>query len=793
MGELMRRKDWAETPLGSPAGWSDSLRTAVSICLQSRFPILIWWGPEMVMIYNDAYRPMLGDKHPQSMGQRGRECWSEIWHIIGPMLEGVRERGEATWSEDQMLPLARYGFAEECYFTFSYSPIHDETGAVGGVFCAVTETTRRVLGERRLATLRELGAATKQETAEAACRAAASIVANNPADLPFALVYLTDGTVLRLAGSAGLEPGSVFAPVTAPTAMTDPWPVAEALRAGTAMAASNLASPGTGAALVVSLAIPGHPDSAGLLIAGISPRLALDEDYRGFLKLVAGQIATAVSEARAFEAEKRRAEALAEIDRAKTAFFNNISHEFRTPLTLMIGPLEDAIAGWEELSPVNRDRLLLAQRNAARLLKLVNTLLEFSRIEAGRIEASYELTDLAMFTAELASVFRSAIERAALTLKVDCQPLPGPAFVDREMWEKIVLNLLSNAFKFTFTGAIEVALRGDQDSAVLTVSDTGIGIPAEELPRLFDRFHRVKGARGRSYEGSGIGLALVQELARLHGGTVRVESEVDRGSKFIVTIPLGAAHLPENRIGAPRALASTASRAGTYVEEVLRWLPENTDGGKPRKDPASPRSGGSRTPFGAPRSGPVPRVILADDNADMRGYLARLLAEHYEVEAVADGVAALQAARRQAPDLILSDVMMPHLDGFGLIQELRADANLKALPVILLSARAGEEARVDGLEYGADDYLIKPFSARDLLARVNAQLNLAQLRRDATGTLQQSHRDLRLRAEELRAFNEMAVGRELRMIELKREFNQLCAELGRPPRFPLEPEEPARG
>jgi PAS domain S-box-containing protein len=445
-----------------------------------------------------------------------------------------------------------------------------------------------------------------------------------------------------------------------------------------------------------------------------------------------------ITEKKAHEREiARQREELAKLDELKTQFFANISHEFRTPLTLMIGPLEDAMAQSEGLPASMREQLELAHRNSLRLLKLVNTLLDFSRIEAGRIQASYEPTELAVLTAELASVFRSAIERAEMKLVIDCAPLSEPVYVDREMWEKIVLNLISNAFKFTFKGEIDVSLRETGDAVVLTVRDTGIGIPVEEIPRLFDRFHRVKGARGRSYEGSGIGLALVQELVKLHGGHVRVESEVDHGSRFIVSIPRGKAHLPADRIDADRALTSTALRSDAYVEEVLRWLPDGPPAGRiaeglADRQPEDVR--GESIPKAA--GAKAQRILLADDNADMRNYVRRLLVQcGYEVEAVADGSAALGAARARRPDLILTDVMMPELDGFGLLHELRADPALGMVPVILLSARAGEETRIEGMHAGADDYLIKPFSARELLVRVESHLNMVRLRYEAAEAL----------------------------------------------------------
>ncbi|MGA3186972.1 MAG: ATP-binding protein [Bryobacteraceae bacterium] len=441
-----------------------------------------------------------------------------------------------------------------------------------------------------------------------------------------------------------------------------------------------------------------------------------------------------ITEKKAHEREiARQREELAKLDELKTQFFANISHEFRTPLTLMMGPLEDALAQPEGLSDSTREQLELAHRNSLRLLKLVNTLLDFSRIEAGRMQASYEPTDLALLTAELASVFRSAVERAGMKLLIDCDPLAEPVYIDREMWEKIVFNLLSNAFKFTFEGEIEVSLRQAGDAAELTLRDTGTGIPAAELPRLFDRFHRVKGARGRSYEGSGIGLALVQELVKLHGGNVRVESKAGCGSSFIVLIPLGKSHLPMDRIEAERALASTGLRSDAYVEEVLRWLPDVSR--TPDTDALAGETFENVRPESLPQAdGAIVRpILLADDNADMRDYVRRLLMQSgYQVEAVSDGLAALSAARAQRPALVLTDVMMPGLDGFGLLRELRADPKLRDVPVILLSARAGEEARIEGMHAGADDYLIKPFSARELLARVESHLKMALLRNEAS-------------------------------------------------------------
>jgi signal transduction histidine kinase len=491
-------------------------------------------------------------------------------------------------------------------------------------------------------------------------------------------------------------------------------------------------------ALVLPVKSRAEDRVVGVLITGINPTRKLDDDYRVFFDLVSGQFGTAIGNAQSYEEERRRAEALTELDRAKTAFFSNVSHEFRTPLTLLLGPLEELLAKRnDEILPPNRHLVEVAHRNGTRLLKLVNTLLDFSRIEAGRVQAVYQPTDLSAFTSDLASVFRSATDRAGIDLTIDCQSLREPVFVDREMWEKIVLNLLSNAFKFTFQGGISVHLEEAHGAATLTVRDTGVGIPEDQLPRVFERFHRVEGTRGRSFEGSGIGLALVQELVRLHGGQINVESELGKGTAFTVALPLGSSHLSAERILAADPAKADAHVAGPYLAEALSWLKRKSVSDEEIShelvddDVAQPR--GSR--WG--------RVLLVDDNRDMREYVERLLSRYCEVRTAENGKAAITLALQDPPDLVLTDVMMPEMDGLELLATLRRNVATSTIPIILLSARAGDEARIEGVQQGADDYLTKPFSARELLARVRTHLDLARMRRDALETLRQNEERLR--------------------------------------------------
>ena len=730
MGRLMRSLDWSRTSVGPVDTWPQSLRTALSILLENSFPMYIAWGRDYTQFYNDGYRPILGStKHPQALGGRASDTFAESWEIIRPMFDGVMQ-GNAVGSDNWMLPLDRYGFLEECYFNFSYSPIRDESGEVGGVLVTVYETTARVLGERRLHILQALASRTQEVTTiEAACAVTSQVLAESAAEIPFALLYLfeDEGATARLAGTAGLDELPIDSAQRVATNLLPP--IADIARSNEPLLHESLDSDvlllgdrgALGRAYVLPIAGSGDTRLAGVLVAGTSPKLAFDEKYRGFLELVASQIATALSSVHALQEARARAEALAEIDRAKTAFFSNVSHEFRTPLTLLLGPTEDALADPTPMRPVDSDRWQFVHRNGMRLLKLVNTLLDFSRIEAGRMQASYAETDLTASTRDLVSVFRAAIERAGITLSLDIQPLDHPVYIDRDMWEKVILNLLSNALKFTFEGTIAVSLRAVADQAVLTVRDTGIGIPAEELPYLFDRFHRVQGSRGRSQEGTGIGLALVRELVKLHGGTIDVESEVDRGTTFTVSIPFGADHLPKEHLASAPGVESTAIRAEAFVAEASRW---QTKPGSPEDSTVSLATVSTEEAAALPRA----RVLLVDDNADMRDYVARLLRERWIVDTAADGASALAMAQENPPDLVLTDIMMPGLSGFELLQQLRSDARTRVIPVIFLSARAGEEARVEGLQAGADDYLAKPFSARELMARVSTHLELSRLR-----------------------------------------------------------------
>jgi signal transduction histidine kinase len=728
MGERMRSFDWTSTPLGAPGAWPQSLKTIVRVMLDSRFAMWMAWGEDGIFFCNDAYLPTLGIKRDWALGSRADHVWQEIWQDIGPRIEQVLTTGEATWDEALLLFLRRSGYDEETFHTFSYSPVYSESDRVAGMLCVVVEDTERVIGERRLRLLRELAALSTHEASSARSAGLLMLEALKPAvlDIPFAALYLADDDASQPRLLASTSSSATAAMAALGDADSRSSAVAQAIAVGGQRLLEGLDAfdshiPGAWQenvqqALVLPLQGAYQSRSSGAIVLGISTRRLLDDSYRSFLALVADQFASNLSEARARLAERQRAEALAELDRAKSAFFNNVSHEFRTPLTLMLGPTE-SLLGRKDLSADVTEQLQLVRRNGMRLRKLVNSLLDFSRIEAGRVDARYQATNLASLTADLAAVFRSAVEGAGLRLVVRCETLPQSAYVDRDMWERVVLNLLSNAFKFTFEGEIEVALTAEGGEAVLSIRDTGAGIAAAELPHVFDRFHRVAGARSRSQEGTGIGLALVKELVKLHGGTITVVSKVGSGTSFVVRIPLGKEHLPIEHVDVEQLPDSVSVDRMSFVDDALRAGTAHLD------EPANP---------GAPDpAGEREHILVVDDNADMRSYIQRLLEPRWRVSTARDGAEALSQLDRACPDLILTDMMMPNVDGRELIERVRSLPATRLLPIIVLSAEAGEEARLAGLGQGADDYLVKPFSAAELLARVEVQIVRAKLRRAA--------------------------------------------------------------
>ena len=742
LGQRIREYNWSETPLGEIHTWPQNLRTCMRIMLSSRQPIWIGWGKELIKFYNDPYKAIVGGKHPWALGQPASVVWKDIWKDIEPMLQQVMENDEGTYVESQLLIMERNGYPEETYYTFSYTPIPGDEGGPAGMICANTDDTDRIISERQLKTLTELGKnLTDSRTQTEVIEKTIAVLKNNPYDFPFALLYTISDNKAVLAHHTDM--GDTLSAVPKEISLHSEEEISHLLKQAASgkqpevldRLQQKIGRMPQGAwkiapskAIILPIVQTGVREPYGFLIVGQNPYRLLDEKYSSFFSLIADQLATSFGNVYALEEERKRAEALAEIDRAKTTFFSNISHEFRTPLTLLLGPIEDALQDPDDVAG-NTIRMNVAYRNALRMQKLVNTLLDFSRIESGRTEGRFSRVDIGMLTGDLASTFRSAIGKAGMELVFQCHEIRDDIYVDVDMWEKIILNLVSNAFKYTKEGSISIEIKQVKKEIRVSVSDTGVGIPAEQLDKIFDRFHRVENMEGRSQEGTGIGLALVKELVKIHKGLIQVDSKAGKGSVFTVVLPVGKEHLPADKIVLADAQQVISSQHAAFVQEALKWVPEETAARK--------------------TSDKKYKVLLADDNADMRDYVGRLLEQQFDVITAIDGEDALKKLLEYKPDLLLSDIMMPKLDGLGLLAKLRSLPEIKNTPVILLSARAGEEAKIEGMQAGADDYLVKPFSAKELVARVDANIRIHVARRTTEQMLEEEVRKRTLELKEL--------------------------------------------
>ncbi|MEJ8755580.1 ATP-binding protein [Pontibacter sp. H259] len=742
MAQLMRTYNWSASPLGPVAGWPEFLKVSVRIMLASAYPMFVWWGPEMIMFYNDGYIPVLGVKHPRALAQPGPVMWQEVWDKIGPMMENVLQKGETYFEEKSLFYTQRLHFKEETYFTYSYSPVFLTDGSVGGIFCACYEDTPQVLSERRLSMISRIAGIRTNLSVQESRLAVIDAITSNPNDLPFAILYtVTDGSISlkHYTQSAFSEPlpndpdvlnGSLFRLTESEVLV--PYNIPDKVRRSLNVPTHGMI-PDKMVILPVSDA--GQNVTRGYFVIGLSAVLPYNKHYRAFLSLLSSQINATVTAIRAFEQERLLSHKLIELDKAKTTFFSNVSHEFRTPLTLILGPLEVLLHKAEGLTADEKQSLLIMQRNTLRLLKQVNTLLRFANVEAGRHNARFVPTDLARATRELAYTFDTVTKQAGLHYTIHCPPLSEPVFVDTEMWEMIVLNLLSNAFKFTLAGSISIELVELERTVELRVSDTGIGIPAHEMPRLFERFHRIEQPYKRTFEGTGIGLALVSELVKLHNGTIEVKSKAGEGSTFIITVAKGTRHLPKDKTEIKNDYKGLASQlTGQYLSEAHTWLPVATQLHNPAEVKAE--------------NADEATVLLVEDNPDMVDYVRRLLTANFRVQTASNGSEALELLQHQKPDLILSDVMMPVMDGVTLLNSVRRIPEIATIPFILLSARAGDEDKYAGLHTGADDYLVKPFSSRELITRISASIKNARLRNE-------------LKAKELHLLKEAETRKEL--------------------------------
>ena len=721
MRSVYRQVDWSATALGPQETWPALLRLVADLCLDSDSPVLIGWGPDLLMLYNEAYIPLLGaEKHPWALGRPASEVQPRLWPAEEERVHDIMQTGRPYHLDDQLLIIERRGYPEEAYFSFSISALRDADGTIVGVFTAISEPTWHVQYERRLQALRRLGTVsiTADDSLTSTCRAALEVIAKTRTSVPFAAVFLRDlaSQGPRRAAGYGFDEAAATSCELVELAPTS-GPVLQVLEHGGTELVSglrerypNVFAPGPlgsltpDQAFVLPVIMLGARKPLGVLVLGVNPYLRPDDSYTAFAVMASRQLGVMVTDAVSYQGELKRQQALQELERARTEFFQNISHELRAPLTMLLMPLQDILVEPGVVLPAAaRDTVETSVRAGDRLQRVVDALLDISRVESSALIPYREEIDLVSATLDVVEGFRPTAE-GRLNLRVDMPTDPLRAYVDRSMWTTIVGNLVNNALKFTADGEVAVILSGDDSHVLLTVADTGIGIRQDEQTAIFERFNR--GTAGDQHQGSGIGLALVADLTSAHGGTVEVDSEPGAGSRFIVRLP---------------------RYNGSQVDLMAESAP-TSDG---EQDTAGDR----------------PRLLIIEDEPDLRTYLTRLFTKDgYAVEAVSDGENAhawLENNADNPPDMVITDVMLPGQSGLDLLAMIRNDDRLARLPVVVLTALADAESAVAAFAAGADDFVSKPFNSAELLARARAHYQMNQLRDLAIGEAQTTVGQLR--------------------------------------------------
>ena len=690
--------------------------------------------------------------------------------------------GIPTYRENDPVFWRRYGngIVLEHYHTWRYVPITAKDGEVVGIFNQSLETTDTVLAERRLSTVRELSeqlllARTTREYFDAIV----DCFEQNLKDAPFALCYSVtekdraDSWInvdLHLEASSGVpenhpsapqsmslsvgvKPRSSFGPnaerMSSPTlsaisalssgsgrrvhtSYDNAWPIRKALATRQCVIMDDCRDLIRDypvrvwdelpiSAIVVPICSESSMDTPeAVLILGINIRRPIDAEYDSWLQVIRAHLTSAHASVKAAQAEAQRIEDAAKMDRAKTAWFKGAAHDLRGPLTLIGGPIGELLED-PRLTPGQYQSLSTAKRNVDRLTRVINALLDFSRVEAGNMEAKFVPLDLGAFVVELTDLFRGAVERLGVDFVVDVQPHDKLVFVDPTLFEMALSNLIGNSLKYTDQGRITIRVRFDEKNVLVTVADTGVGIPSAEISMATQWFHRSSTILHTGSQGTGLGLALAQELVRLHDGDLSITSETEgdaHGSSYTIRIPL----LVRKTTIEPLEKMPVIGRYGqATVNEALRWgsadLEEMSSEGN--------SSGNNRDAFVFEKTDVV---LVVDDNRDMREYLHRMFSPFCKVKLALNGIEALTSIAKTMPNLIITDVNMPKMGGLELIQKLRESDSTKYIPVMVLSAMTDDTTRVDALMMGAEDFMPKPFKPKELLARAGLHMQVGKKR-----------------------------------------------------------------
>jgi len=704
MSRRLEAFDWGSTRLGPLSEWPQRLRVAVGICLNSRFPMFVWWGNEYINIYNDAYIPMLGDRHPSAFGQPARSTWADIWDTVGPQADAVVLRGEATWNERVHLVTERNGFPEDAWFTWSYSPIPNDDGSVGGVFCACTEDTQRVHAEARVRFLVDIDDTVRRlsDPAEITISAATRLGEFLNVDRCAYADLEADEDTMNLSGNY-LRNEQVKSIVGRMRFSDFGAEVLGLMRANRPYVVNDIdtheppVSDRTtyrDTAIQAVICVPLHKDGqfkAAMAVHSATPRHWQASEVE-LCTLVASrcwesiqgirvQREAALERERLLDAERHARGESERARRMQDEFLATLSHELRTPL--------NAISGWAELlsqgllSDEDAKRALdIIRRNTASQGKLIDDLLDVGRIIGGKLRLEMQPLAWAAGIQEAVESIRPTARSKGVRLEVLLEGRE-PVLGDGARLQQVAWNLLSNAVKFTPAGGcVSVTLKPGTKGLTLAVSDTGIGIEKDFLPNVFQRFAQADISPTRRYGGLGLGLSIVRQLVEMHNGSVRAESEGEgRGATFSITLPF----------------ANVAPHAGL-----------------PREPSTSPRAK-------APLELSGLDVLVVDDERDTRELMIVILeragARVLDASGAKDALAILET---HVPHVVLSDISMPEIDGYEFVRTLRRWEKERSLsvPAIAVTAFARSEDVRQARAAGFDSHIAKPMDSRALVAEV---------------------------------------------------------------------------
>ncbi|OCF72550.1 hypothetical protein I204_06932 [Kwoniella mangroviensis CBS 8886] len=783
---LLERTDWSKTRLGPREKWSSVIEMMIEVVLRSPTQDALWLGEDFQMIYNDNYAQIVDHPHMWGRSARVKEAWGPVWDSVSHLIDRCLSAGEPCYREDDLLLYRRgpKGYWVEKYHTWSFIPLFDEDGKPLGLFNPTRDTTASVLARRRQETMRDLSEQLlTARTTNEFYNGIVEVLEQNPKDVPFLMCYSVEvgselnHASLHLESSIGIPEGHQAAPtdldlpisadrfsrasfglkgnqLSSPTLSAisalssgtgrmrysydkQSWPIAQAISTRQAVVVDDCTDLIKGfplrewealpeSAIIVPISSESSVETPqAVIIIGLNIASPLDSVYEDWIHVLRAHLTTSLGTVRAAEAEINRQAERDRMERAKTAWFQGAAHDLRSPLTLVAGPLDDVLR--TNLSSGQRTTLSLAQRNLARVQRLVNALLDFSRIEAGKLTGRFMPLDLGTFVKDLAMMFKPAVERRKIDYKIQIEPHEGMVFVDPTLLETVVSNLISNALKYTEKGVITIDLRYYLTHADIAIIDTGIGIPAAELSAVTDRFHRATTALSRGTEGTGIGLALSKEIVRLHGGHLLITSQTaeesggPHGSTFTARIPLIERQVVQDNLA--RIDFGTYGKA--VVDEAMHWI-SPSDAGLESIGSENNESNSSRAEGYLFDRNDV--LLLVDDNTDMRHYVKNIFSPYCRVVEAVNGKQALELAQRTPPHLILSDLMMPLMNGQELLTAIRSDPQTRMIPMVLLSAATDDELRLAAFVEGAEDFMLKPFKPKELLARVHLHMQIGKKR-----------------------------------------------------------------